>query len=256
VEPSLFVADDPTEPPAALASATPASGGPGIGMGTPALALGGEALALDPSGALVFADRGMVVIADLHLEKGSAFARCGHLLPPYDTRRSLDLLERVLGRVRPRTVVSLGDGFHDPGGAGRLAADDRARLASLVARHDWLWVLGNHDPAPPEGLGGRSEPALQVGRVVLRHQPEATPGWSGVAGHLHPVARLHRRARSVTRPCFVSDGARLLLPAFGAYTGGLDVREAAIRHLFPSGCAAWLLGRRTVHRVPVDRLGA
>lgn len=231
-------------------------GGAASPMGAQALVLAGEALALDPSGALVFPDRGMVVIADLHFEKGSAFARRGRLLPPYDTRRSLDLLEVVLDRVRPRTVVSLGDGFHDPGGAGRLAAADRARLTALVARHDWLWVLGNHDPAPPEGLGGRSEPALQVGRVVLRHQPGTAPGWSGVAGHLHPVARLHRRARSVTRSCFVGDGARMLLPAFGAYTGGLDVRDAAIRHLFPSGCAAWLLGRRTVHRVPVDRLAA
>lgn len=220
------------------------------------LGVGGEPVALDPSGALVMERRGVLVVADLHLEKGSCFARRGQLLPPYDTRRTLGLLEAVLARVGPRTVVSLGDGFHDRDGAGRLAPDDRARLGALVARHDWIWVLGNHDPAPPEGLGGRSEAAVQVGPVVLRHQPEVASRWSGVAGHLHPVARLHRRARAVTRACFVGDGARLLLPAFGAYTGGLDVRDDAIRHLFPAQCAAWLLGRRAVHRVPLDRLDA
>lgn len=201
----------------------------------------------DPSGALVWPAAGTVVVADLHFEKGSAFAVRGALLPPYDTRATLARLEAVLRRWRPRRVISLGDGFHDARGAARLSAADRARLGAMIEAHEWLWVLGNHDPTPPAGLGGRTADAVELAGVVLRHRPEADPQGPEVAGHLHPKASVSVRGHRLSRPCFVGDRRRLVLPAFGAYTGGLDVRDPAIGGLFPEPPAIHLLGRRRVY---------
>lgn len=220
------------------------------------ITVAGRRLLADRSGALLWPEQHLLVIADLHFEKGSAFARRGQLLPPYDTRSTLDALEAVLARLRPRRVVSLGDGFHDVPGSARLGPLEAARLRRLVRGHDWVWVLGNHDPAPPAALGGRGEEAVEIGGLTLRHAPARAPAEGEVAGHLHPVARLHRRGRSVSRACFVGDPARIVLPAFGSYTGGLDVRDGAISGLFGSAPAVWLLGRRAVHRLPVARLEA
>lgn len=229
-----------------------AAGHPGDGT----LPCGDAAFVADRSGALVWPAHDLLVVADLHLEKGSSYARCGQLLPPYDTRRTLDLLENALRRWQPKRVLSLGDAFHDREGAARLGVEDRSRLRALIRHSEWIWLLGNHDPLPPEGLGGTAEDVVEIARIVFRHLPDASPAGPEIAGHLHPVARLHRRARSVTRACFVGDGQRILLPAFGAYTGGLDVSDAAIRTLFAARCEAWLLGRRRVHRVPLHRLAA
>lgn len=219
-----------------------------------AIRLGDADLLADASGGLIWPARRLVVVADLHLEKGSAFARRGQLLPPYDTRSTLSQLEALLRRCRPRRVISLGDGFHDRHGSERLATADRARLQALIRCCDWLWLSGNHDPEPPARLGGRSAPEVRIDGLVFRHVPGGAPASGELAGHLHPVARLRRRGRSVGRPCFVCDGRRLLLPAFGAYTGGLDVLAPPIRHLFESEPATYLLGRSTVHRVPLARL--
>jgi len=218
------------------------------------LPVAGAVLVADASGALVWPEQGIVAVADLHLEKGSALARRGQLLPPYDTRTTLARLEAVLARWTPRRVVSLGDGFHDSAASARLCAEDRARLQRLIAAHDWLWLAGNHDPGPPQGLGGRVEAALEIAGITLRHQPEPRPGRPEIAGHLHPAARVTVRGRRLARRCFVADERRLLLPAFGSYTGGLDVLDPAIASLFADGFQATLLGEQQVHAVSHHRL--
>jgi hypothetical protein len=218
------------------------------------LRLGAARLVADPSGALVWPEHALVVVADLHLEKGSALAGRGTLLPPYDTRTTLAALAAVLARWAPRTVISLGDGFHDDQASARLAAADRARLRTLVAAHDWIWLAGNHDPHPPADLGGRCEAALEIAGTVLRHLPSAAPLRPEIAGHLHPCARVTVRGRRLARPCFVQGGRRMLLPAFGSYAGGLDVFDPAIESLFEPDFEVALLGAGRVHPLPSSRL--
>ena len=214
----------------------------------------GAGFIADPSGALLWPDQGLLVVADLHFEKGSSLARFGSLLPPYDTRATLACLEEVLARLAPHTVISLGDGFHDADASARLPAEDRARLAALVARQEWIWLVGNHDPRPPAGLGGRSAAEWQAAGVTFRHLPADRPDGAEIAGHLHPSARVTVRGRRLARPCFVGDERRVVLPAFGAYTGGLDVFEPAIAGLFEDGFEVALLGDGRVHPLPRHRL--
>jgi len=204
--------------------------------------LAGERLMLDPAGALIWPATGMLVVADLHLEKGSSYARRGSLLPPWDTKVTLDRLALLLRRWKPRTVVALGDSFHDADGSDRLPRDEAARLASITAAVQFVWVQGNHDPSPPEGVGGEWVESFATRSLTFRH--EALARASGeISGHYHPKATIPARAGSVTRACFVTDARRVLLPAFGAYTGGLDVRDPAIARLFPRGGRAFLLGK-------------
>lgn len=218
------------------------------------LELAGETLETDPSGTLWWPEHRLAVVADLHLEKGSAYARRGRFLPPYDTHATLARLEAVLERLRPDTVVSLGDGFHDRRGPERLEPDLAERLRRLTGAVDWVWVRGNHDPEPPVGLGGRSALELRLGGLTFRHEPAEGNAPGEVAGHLHPKARVAARRLGAVRPCFAGDGRRLLLPAFGSFTGGLDVLDPAIASLFPHGFAAYLLGEERVFRLPHDRL--
>jgi DNA ligase-associated metallophosphoesterase len=202
----------------------------------------GERLLLDPLGAVVWPAAGLLAVADLHLEKGSACAARGQLVPPWDTRVTLDRLAILLRRWQPRTVVALGDSFHDARGSLRMAAGDLARLRGFVEMAEFIWVLGNHDPAPPGGLGGRATDVWTAGPLVFRHQ--AQMGTTGeLCGHHHPKASVATRAGTVTRPCFVADVRRLMLPALGAYTGGLDLAHPAIAGLFPQGGRAFLLGQ-------------
>lgn len=213
----------------------------------------GRTLMLDPAGALVWQERRLLVVADLHLEKASAFARRGMLLPPYDTQATLTRLETVLRRHDPRTVVSLGDGFHDSAGPGGLVASLAARVRALTGSTDWIWVRGNHDREPPSALGGRGVAELEIDGLVFRHEP-GEPGTAEVAAHLHPKARVAGSRIKLARPCFAGDGQRLLLPAFGSFTGGLNALDPAICGLFPDGFAAYLLGQSRVFRVPHERL--
>lgn len=201
----------------------------------------GERLMLDPLGALHWPARQLLAVADLHLEKGTAAALRGQLVPPFDTRLTLDRLALLLRRYRPRTVVSLGDSFHDLGARARMAPSDSERLMDMARAARFTWVLGNHDPAAP-GLPGETTAELVAGPLTFRH--EAVPGAVGeICGHHHPKASVDTRAGPVTRPCFVVDPARIMLPALGAYTGGLDVRHPAIARLFPRGGRLALLGR-------------
>lgn len=212
------------------------------------LSLRGQALVLDPTGALFWPARAMLVVADLHLEKGSAFARRGALLPPYDTHCTLDRLEALLRRWRPATVVSLGDGFHDRRGSHDLSPELLDRLCRLVYATRWVWVTGNHDPEIALKLGGAAVPELVLDGLVLRHEPTGAAG--EIAGHLHPKARVQTRRLSLARPCFVGDGERLVLPALGSFTGGLNALDGAISGLFPQGFMAYLLGDARVFGFP------
>lgn len=205
-----------------------------------------------PEGALWIASEGTLIVSDLHLEKGSAFASRGQFLPPYDTRTTLLRLADLMARLQPAIVVSLGDSFHDGGGPARMHDADAAALQALVRVAEWVWIVGNHDPEIPKSLGGRIHETLRIGALTLRHEPTAA-GAGEIAGHLHPCAKVAARGRAVRARCFATDGAQLVMPAFGAYTGGLNVRDAAFGAVFPRGCTALMLGRDRVYAAPPHR---
>ncbi|TWB35263.1 ligase-associated DNA damage response endonuclease PdeM [Nitrospirillum pindoramense] len=207
------------------------------------LTVNGAMVLADASGALFWPERGLLVVADLHLEKGSAFAARGTLLPPYDTAATLARLEATCRRLAPRRVLCLGDSFHDRRAGDRLSAEDGRRLAALAGGHEWLWVVGNHDPAPPPDWGGQVVDDWIEGPLVFRHEAQGVTAAGEISGHYHPKASVPTRARRVGGRCFITDGHRLVLPAFGAYTGGLDVRDAALRRLFPGAFSIVLLHR-------------
>ena len=223
-------------------------------MSNAVLHVNGAALTADLSGALIWDDMETVVVADLHLEKGSAFAKRGTLLPPYDSRTTLVALSRVLRHYEPRQVICLGDSFDDDGAPARLNVDDRRLLSQLAASRDWIWIAGNHDPSPPEGCGGRVLDEITLGPLVFRHAAVAARAPGEISGHFHPKAALTVRGRRLSGRCFVTDGTRLVLPAFGAYAGGLDVLDPALSGLFPSRFTALVLGHTKVHRVSRARL--
>jgi DNA ligase-associated metallophosphoesterase len=218
------------------------------------LRLGDALVAATPEGALWIAEAKTLVVSDLHLEKGSAFAVRGQMLPPHDTHAALMKLAALTERLNPDIVISLGDSFHDGGGPARMAARDRDLLQSMIARCDWIWVEGNHDGRSPETLGGAVRDSLHVGALVLRHEPSCAAAPGEIAGHLHPRARVSGRGRSVRRRCFATDGARLVMPAFGAFTGGLNILDQAFEPIFPAGALALVLGRDRVHPAPQERL--
>jgi len=208
-------------------------------------------------GALWWSDEGMLCVADLHLEKGSSFARRGQMLPPYDTGETLSRLGMLVDRLRPRVVVALGDSFHDDAGAHRLSPKDRTSLTALQSGRDWIWIAGNHDAHLPDGLAGQRLDALSVGPLTFRHEPAGGQADGEIAGHLHPAARVVGRGKSVRRRCFAGDGYRLILPAFGAYAGGLDVRDPAFAGLFrQKSFRAFVLGDDGVYAVGPKALRA
>lgn len=214
--------------------------------GCVALSFAGAELVAEPSGALWWPATGTLIVADLHLEKGSSFARRGVLLPPYDTRATLERLARAVDRPGLRRVVCLGDSFHEDGAADRLATGDEAALAGLTGACEWIWIAGNHDPKPPLGLGGRIvAERLALGPLTFRHAAAPAPV-AEVSGHYHPKVSLHWRGRRLAGRCFVLDERRLVLPAFGAYAGGLDVREPALRRLFQREPSVYLIARDRV----------
>ena len=215
-----------------------------------AIRLNGTDLVPDLSGALFWRDRNTLIVADLHFEKGSALASRGQLLPPYDTRTTLKRLTEVLRRTKAERVISLGDSFHDGDAGARLTAQDRAALVDITDGVDWVWVSGNHDPDPPADLGGAIVAELTDGPLLFRHEATDRPAAGEISGHFHPKATVKTRMRRVSARCFVSDGRRIILPSFGAFTGGLNVRDPAIDRHFPQGYNIWLLGRTGVHRFP------
>jgi DNA ligase-associated metallophosphoesterase len=211
------------------------------------IVLAGVPLLADCSGALYWPEQGLLAVADLHLEKGSSFAARGQLLPPYDTAVTLSRLGRLIAHYAPRVVVALGDSFHDGGGPARLSQADRDNLHALQRGRDWIWLTGNHDPEPAPNIGGVFHETFMLGALNFRHLPTGLAG--EIAGHLHPVARVSHRGRAVSRRCFVADQTRMVMPAFGAYTGGLNIRDAAFADVF--GTLAF-----TAHMLGEDRLYA
>jgi len=223
----------------------------GSGAGT--VQVGSLGFVTDPSGALYLPGERLLVVADLHFEKGSAFAERGIMLPPYDTRATLNRLATVIARYAPRTVLALGDSLHDSGADSRLGTGDRSTLLALQEGRDWIWVTGNHDPTIPATLGGAVVDTLVHCGVVFRHEP-AGGTVAEIAGHLHPVAKVRLRGRSVRRRCFAVGATRCIVPAFGAYAGGLNVRDRVFRTLFADGFVAHVLGTERVFTIGRDML--
>lgn len=213
-------------------------------------AVNGVELIADPAGIVYWPARQTLLVADLHLEKGSAFARRGQLVPPYDTAQTLLRLAAAIGRWCPDRVIALGDSFHDRWGAERLSKDNAGRLAELMNGRQWLWITGNHDPQPPADLGGDSAGEWVEDGLVLRHEPRIDGPTGEIAGHLHPKATLVRRGRHVRRSCFAASRSRMILPSFGAYTGGLNVFHDAFEGLFDGReFHALMRGRDQVYRI-------
>ena len=220
---------------------------------TPVLRFAGHNFEPLPSGALFWHAQQTLLVADLHLEKMSSFARRGQMLPPYDTGMTLARLEADIRRTGALRVVSLGDSFHRDEGTTTLSEMDRARLDTMTDIAEWLWLSGNHDPKPHE-LGGRCLPMLELDGLTLSHHPaRGTPGL--MAGHLHPAAHIHIQGRSTRRPCFVHDNRLMILPAYGASTGSINILSPAFVGLFHfPQLEVVMLGKDRVYPVSPKRL--
>lgn len=235
----------------AAIGAAPAAAGPSAVE----IEVNGTRAVCDRAGVLWLPGSGALVVSDLHLEKGAAHARRGMLLPPYDTAATLARLGEAITRYNPRLVVSLGDSFHDSIGSQHLPGLYREALRALQRGRDWAWIEGNHDPDKPVGLDGAWCSELHLETLVLRHEPRPGAADGEISGHLHPAARVVRRGKAVRRPCFASDGRRLLMPAFGSTTGGLELRHPALRGLFDrSELIAHLLGRDRIYSISFNRM--
>ena len=217
--------------------------------------IAGMPMQADRSGALYWPGQSIMVVADMHLEKGSALAERGSFLPPYDTRTTLGRLARTIEAYNPQTVICLGDSLHDRRAAERLTADDLEAIRRLQSGRDWFWVTGNHDPDLPASLGGEVVSEVKVGSIVLTHAPTPGPLARQIAGHLHPAARVARHGYVLRRPCFIADSRRLVMPAFGAYTGGLNVLDEAFAPLFgEASYRVWVIGHEGIYPVATGQL--
>lgn len=217
---------------------------------TQPISLCGKSFIADQSGALYVPAEKTLVVADLHLEKGSAHASRGIMLPPYDTRQTLIRLAKVIDRLEADTVIALGDSFHDNGAAERIAPEDLEILKIIQEDRRWIWVTGNHDPVIPEVFAGERVDEYVLNGITLRHQPRIGHITHEIAGHMHPAARISIYGTTLRRPCFVSNGLRLILPAFGAFTGGLNVLDDAFLPFFDDdGLAIWMLGEEGLYPI-------
>lgn len=205
-------------------------------------------------GALFHTPTESLYVADLHFEKGSAYAATGQLLPPYDTLETLNKLEARLAVTRPSRVISLGDSLHDVNGYSRMPVPAKEKLNELTAHYPFIWVSGNHDPELSPEMGDEYVDEYVDKNIVARHiaWQDVSSGMIELSGHFHPKARLTIRRRKINGPCFVRDRRRILLPAFGSYTGGLDISHPDIQGLFPDGGDVIFCGPNTVHRLPMQ----
>ena len=211
--------------------------------------LGRLAIVPDISGALWLPEERTLVVADLHLEKGSAYAARGVMLPPYDSAATLAALASVVMRFQPARMIALGDSFHDRDAENRLAPETRAALNHMQQGRDWLWITGNHDPSISRAMGGESTAEIVLAGVTLRHEPCPSQGGYEIAGHLHPAAKVRMRGRAIRRRCFALSAQRCIMPAMGAYAGGLNLRDTAFRPLFREGLSAHLIGDGRLFRI-------
>jgi DNA ligase-associated metallophosphoesterase len=207
-----------------------------------------ERLMLDPAGAAFWPAKRVLIVADLH---------CTHTatrgLPAYDTRATLERLNRLVRLYRPKKVIVLGDSFH---GRDAASQDERMRLEAMAREAQFIWITGQQDAAPT-GMPGLSVAQYREGPFTFRHQaaPVLGPREIEISGHFHPKASIEARAKRVSRPCFVTDAARLMMPAFGAYSGGMDVHDGAISRLFPRGLRVFLLGQDQLFSFALEQLG-
>jgi len=202
------------------------------------LSFGGHDFLASPSGALFWPSEQALLVADLHLEKASWFARLGQFLPPYDSQATLAALTEEVSATGATTLYCLGDSFHDRFGCDRLPQQARDMLLALTSNLDWVWIVGNHDPGFADHCGGRIEDECEVGGIILRHEAEADESRPEMSGHYHPKLRLHVRGRSVSRRCFIASDLKLILPAYGSLTGGLDAHHPEIARKTGPGAAA------------------
>jgi DNA ligase-associated metallophosphoesterase len=216
---------------------------------------GGERVHALPAGALYWPSRRLLAVADLHLEKGSSYAVAARkMVPRHDTRQTLAMLSALIDGFAPATVVCLGDSFHDRAAIDRLPDEERREIERLASRTRFIWIAGNHDPAPPPAGWGEVAEEIDDGPLVFRHEAQFGPVSGEISGHYHPVAALTVRGRGMRRRCFLTDGRRVILPAFGAYTGGLNALDPAIAQLFADDYDALLVGREQVRRLSWRRL--
>ena len=214
------------------------------------LALCGKTFLADVSGALYWPGEKMLIVADLHLEKASSVAHRGFHLPPYDTRETLMKLAEAIERFAPEIVVALGDSLHDRSAATRIAPEDAAALKVLQEDRRWLWITGNHDPEVDPSLGGEVHAEIACAGITLRHAPRPARTSHEIAGHLHPAAKVSMYGHTVRRSCFVGNARRLVVPAFGALTGGLNVLDDAFVPLFgDDGLQVSVLGQEGIYPV-------
>ncbi len=210
----------------------------------------GKALRAHKSGALYWPAEKALIVSDLHFEKASSYAETGQLLPPYDTRATLTKLAIAIDAYNPDTVIALGDSLHDGGAKRRMHKDDLDILRMLQDDREWIWVTGNHDPEIDAELSGHVRASITVEGLTLHHEPRFGTITHEIAGHMHPAARLVMHGTSLRRPCFVGNGLRLILPAFGALTGGLNILDSAFEPLFPAdGLSVWMLGQEGLYPV-------
>ena len=207
------------------------------------LSICGRALRAHMSGALYWPNERALIVSDLHLEKGSYFAAKGQMLPPYDTRETLRRLAEAIDAYNAETVIALGDSFHDGEAGSRMDAEDRETLRIMQDACDWIWIKGNHDRSLPDGIGGDVVQELRIEGLTLRHEPHPGAATHEIAGHLHPAARVVMYGTALRRPCFAGNGLRLIMPAFGAFTGGsiywtTRLRRCLAATAWPFGCLA------------------
>ena len=179
-------------------------------------------------GALFWPAQQALLVADLHLEKASWFARLGQFLPPYDSHATLSALAAEAERTGARRLYCLGDSFHDRFGCDRLPSSARELLTALTSKLDWVWIVGNHDPGFADHCGGRIEEEVEIGGIILRHEARRDEPRPEISGHFHPKLRLHLKGRQVSRRCFVTSASKIIMPAFGSLTGGLDAHHPEI----------------------------
>lgn len=213
---------------------------------------GGHEFAVLKEGALYWPGRRALIVADLHLEKASWFAMHGQMLPPHDSLATLERLSDLAARTDASEVWCLGDNFHDDAGSGRLSEPARDLLARLTAATRWYWITGNHDEHLPGGIGGAILTEAELDGIILRHRAEPVERRPELSGHFHPKHRAGSRGRSVSRPCFVATATKLVLPAFGALTGGLVADHPEIRAVLGRGAEALIPAANRLLRFPLS----
>jgi DNA ligase-associated metallophosphoesterase len=211
----------------------------------------GETFEATPSGALFWPARQALLVADLHLEKASWFARMGQFLPPYDSHATLTALARAVEQTKAKRLYCLGDSFHDRFGCDRLPAEARMLLTELTDKLDWTWIVGNHDPGFADHCGGRIEDQVALGGIALRHEAMPDDPRPEMSGHFHPKLRLQLKGRHVSRRCFVVSKSKIILPAFGSLTGGLDAHHPEILRSVGANAAALVPVSDRLLRVPL-----